>query len=721
MSMPQKKETGATEHFILHAQETCADTRPLCPTDNISTSTRTGVSLLSLPWEVIRHILLYIPIDSRLREVALSSRLFGEHLMYDPHFAYIHTQACSNKEEGGFAAYKARVTPQLYKMPYIYLQGTLRYILEEQYDKRDVQYPRGPLKGFFMTESACGKIVSGLSSVLSKVALPRLFHCLRTFRNSGDAAAAFLKHHPDICSSRYDLIEAVEKGWKEFVRISVRQGFDVSQHRCHVLEAAIKREDVEMIAILLEDNRVNLTADDYRLLIKLLSHEKTKVTKRLVQVVETLLSDKRVANGEFLKAVLHGDVDSVTIFLANPESDPAVLGNLSVKLAIYFTRPDVLEKLLQDMRIFPYSLKDSFLFSKAVGKKEYWSVYQILLKNARMHALSEDCWIEVICEHNNLEAVFALISHGQLKSSVESNLWRNLLQAACNHGAYTIVAYILDMEDPEIDINAVDFDESFFQSVEEKHARILALFGADKRFQPFDTWNIDGFIDSASGFATSPFVKLIRTDSRFFLPRFLKRLAERAFIARDTDYMRTLLSCPCIQSDLFSQPRIAEFFNLDPDMSTAELMISICRLQILHEAIYLEDDELLAEMLQSNVPSLFHLEELLGCAHSVKSWTILLRCILSIESRDPSTKYYLLLMSVLESPNEPISFENLANLLQWTSRQRLFSVRSYLLFGQVQRICESRERFYAAWDAFAAVEVLRSDNPRIMILDGYYS
>ncbi|KAJ3232576.1 hypothetical protein HDU78_006980 [Chytriomyces hyalinus] len=668
------------------------------------TLTRRGYpsfSLSTLPREVIKHVLLYIPIDSLLRDVALSSRLFGEHLMYDPHFAYIHTRTCSNKEEGGFAAFKARVTPQLYKMPFIYLQGTLRYILEEQYDERDIRYPRGPLKDCFGT--IVGFVKSRVASASS------LFAQVSEFG------------HPDICIARYDLIEAVERGWKEFVRISVRQGFDVSQYRCHVLEVAIKREDAEMIVILLEDSRLNLTADDYRLLIKLLSHEKTKVTKRLVQVVETLLSDKRVANGEFLKAVLHGDGDSVTMFLANPESDPAVLGNLGVKLALYFNRPDVLEKLLQDVRIFPYSLKDSFLFSKAVGKKEYWSVYQILLKNARMYALSEKDWIEAMCEHNNLEAVFAMISHGQLKSSAGSDLWRKLLTAACNNGAYTIVAYILDMEDPGIDINAVDFDESFFQSVEEKHARVLALFGADKRFQPYDTWNIDGHIDSASRFASSPFAKLIRTDSRFFAPSFLKQLAERAFIDGHIDYMRALLSCPCIQSDLFSQPRIAEFFNLDPDMSTAELMSSIYRLQILHEAIYLEDDDLLAEMLQSNVLPLYHLEELLEFAHSVKSWTILLRCILSIESRDPSTKYYLLLKSVLESPNEPISFENLANLLQWTSHQRLFSVRSYLLFGQVQRICENREKFYAAWEAFAAVEVLRSDNPKIMILDGYYS
>ncbi|KAJ3229789.1 hypothetical protein HDU81_004990 [Chytriomyces hyalinus] len=733
--MSHKSEAEPTERKAMNfnAQEMCAATTPKGPTNTTSmgTRTRTGASLSSLPHEIIKHILFYIPIDSFLRDVALSSRSFGDHLLCDPHFAYMHVLISSNKEEGGFPAFKERVTPQLYKMPFIYLQGTLRYILEEQYNSRAVLYPRGPLKGYFMTASACGKIVSGLSPVLSKIGLSRLLHCLQKFRNSGDAALALLKVHPDICTSRYDVIEAVERGWKEFVRICVRQGFDVSQSRCHVLEVAIKREDAEMIGILLEDCRMDLTFDGYRLLIMLLSRNGTEVTKQLVQVVEALLSDKRVANGEFLKAVLHGDMDSVAIFLANPDSDPAVLGNLGVKLAIYFNQPEVLENLLQDVRIFPYSLKDSFLLAKSVGEKEYWSVFQTLLKNARVHALSEGDWVKVMCEHNNLEAVFALISHDQLESSVRSDWWWNLLQAACDHGAYTIVAYILDMEDPEIDVNAVEFDDGFFQSEEEKHAKVVALFGAAKRFEAYDTWNVDGFVDSAPRFGISPFAKLVRTDSRFFAPDFLKRLVDRAFIDRDKHLMRSLLSCPCIQSDLLPRT-VAEFFNFEPDMASAEMMSTICRLQNLYEAISLRDDQLLEEILQdtSSVLPQHHMKELFAFAGnegSVKSWTLLLKCILSAETQDalqsldPSTKYYLLLSSALELPNEPISFENLANLVDWTLNQCLFSVRSFLLCGRVQRIIENREQFYAAWDVFAGVGGSQKNGSKILILDGCYS
>ncbi|KAI8830931.1 hypothetical protein BJ741DRAFT_711765 [Chytriomyces cf. hyalinus JEL632] len=247
--------------------------------------------LLSLPDEVTQMILLYLPVTMNILNVALSSRIFCRIILTDVFFVRKHIKTCIALGNDRKRVYHCALR-QYNKLPLIYLTCILGDVFEH------------PICG----ESAGIKIASYLSGVLSEFGMIELLDW--------------------ICGSP---VKGVDRSY-------AAAGYDVSQNQNDLVFEAIGQQDCKMLAILLQDSRVDLTCDNYSLFN--LSDS--------MKVAELLCS--RIPNGPFLMAVSQGNMDAVTTYLASEDMDPSTSNNLCLLVAIHFNQIDVL-KVLQNPHI----------------------------------------------------------------------------------------------------------------------------------------------------------------------------------------------------------------------------------------------------------------------------------------------------------------------------------------------------------------------------------
>ncbi|KAJ3257513.1 hypothetical protein HDU77_002674 [Chytriomyces hyalinus] len=694
----------------------------------VNGNSKTGVSLSSLPCEVINLILLHLPIDALLQNVAMSFRGFARILLENQHFANTHVTTNIRAGRGGFSAFKAKT---------IHILSILQYFLENEINTSHLTYPWGPFNGYFMTENACNTIAASLSKSLSKDALSRLLDCLRYMRNSRNAAISILKDHPKIQVSWIAMLGAVERGWTEFVGISVDRGFDVSQHNYALFAGAGKHLSADMTVNLLRDGRIDLSVNGSYLLTGHL--QGSFVTEELMNLTNALLShrNRSVPYGTFLKAVVKGDMEYMAEHLAKSAFDLARVEHVSIRLAVYFNQPGALRALLQDSRISPYSLENCFLLETAVAK-ESWDVYNELLTNTQMDQNFQEEVISELCAMNNMEAILAFLSCDQVKVATDADFWNNLLAKACAAGSFNVVRHILAIQDSGIDVNqeSMELYSVICHALEEckpKTINILYLLGADIRFNPFDAEDdMESFLDYGTEFTASPFAKLLRTDPRFFTTDFLWRLADTAFENGDKGAIRMLLFVPGLESHPFHQLHVLiELFDLDPEMLLEDALHCLFHCQTMCEAVNSNDAIQTALLLRkgSNLLQPLQIMELFAEAakhRTVETWSAILNYILSDERlssafQDEYPSFIecgRILSALVEFPDDSPSFAKIANLYSWCHGHSYFSILDFVIAGPIQKICKSRSLYYAALNYADGKKEL---DMMVHLLDSFYS
>ncbi|KAJ3401134.1 hypothetical protein HDU80_006289 [Chytriomyces hyalinus] len=682
----------------------------------IDGNSKTGVSLSSLPWEVFNLILLRLPIDALLQNVAMSFRGFAHILLENQHFAHTHVTTNIRAGRGGFSAFKAKTIPILRKLPLTYLTSILQHLLENEINTSQLNYPWGPFNGYFMTENACNTVAASLSKSLSEDALSRLLDCLRYMRNSRNAAISILKDHPKVQVSWIAMLGAVERGWTEFVRISVDRGFDVSQHNYALFAGAGKRLSADMTVNLLRDGRIDLSVNGGYLLTGHL--QGSPVTEELLNFTNALFSHRSVPYGTFLKAVVKGDMEYIAEHLAKSAFDLARVEHVSIRLAVYFNQPGALRALLQDSRISPYSLENCFLLTTAVAK-ESWDVYNELLTNTQMDQNFQEEAISELCAMNNMEAILAFLS-------------------SCAAGSFNVVRHILAIQDSGIDVNqeSMELYSVICHALEEckpTSINVLYLLGTDIRFNPFDAEDdMESFLDYKTEFTASPFAKLLRTDPRFFATDFLCRLADTAFENGDKGAIRMLLFVPGLESHASHQLHVLiELFDLDPEMLLEDALHFLFHHQTMCEAVYSNDAIQIALLLRkgSNLLQPLQIMELFAEAakhRTVETWSAILNYILSDERlssafQDEYPSFIecgRILSALVEFPDDSPSFAKIANLYSWCHGRNYFSILDFVIAGPIQKICKSRSLYYAALNYADGKKEL---DMMVHLLDSFYS
>ncbi|KAJ3242259.1 hypothetical protein HDU78_001461 [Chytriomyces hyalinus] len=330
---------------------------------------RRSPSTLPLPAEVAWMVLLHLPIDEHILDVACASRLFSQMILCDAGFVRKHIESQTPQSTDDAEDFYANAVRQCNKLPLLYLKSILVDIFENQW------FGHSFLSDLFctvrLTNIATWRLVSSLSWVLGKSGITRMLEWMCD-DYSREAVLAVLTRHPKTLASHSFMRRAVSLGWKDVVALLVRRGFNVSHERNDILVHAISEGDCDMVATLLQDRRIDLSLDNYRLI-----H-----LGESLEVTQTLLSDERIPSGQFLLSVVAGDTNAVSKHVSSSQGRCPVSNNLALFLAVRFNHASVLQVLLTDERL-PQDAETLRRHLQIAAQDANWDAFHAILAYPR--------------------------------------------------------------------------------------------------------------------------------------------------------------------------------------------------------------------------------------------------------------------------------------------------------------------------------------------------
>ncbi|KAJ3260041.1 hypothetical protein HDU77_001558 [Chytriomyces hyalinus] len=352
-----------------------------------------------------------------------------------------------------------------------------------------------------VTRQAGEKIIEFLVDLLDMDSLAHMLEWMATWDHiSKQPVLEILRNHTELAVPRRVMYTAAAQGWTDVGELIFSRGFNVTFNDDGAFDGngllahAIRHGHKEMVALFLQDKRIDLSPGNYRL---------CRLSKSL-DIAETLFLDRRVKNGEFLLSVARGDVDAVTKYLyLSANSNLAGPRKVCLSVAIHFDQPDVLTVLLQDKRLYPTDHHHQDLLKEsAVG--QCWKVFRNLIGHPRSNPFRKK-WdlYELLCsgdtyEEDRLEAFKAFVSREDVKKCMDRTQWSVPLELACKIGAMNLFEYVLAEAGDNVDIN-----RSAVVGAAIMHARkrdggdqILSILASHKSFRPRDTLVANHFVNA---------------------------------------------------------------------------------------------------------------------------------------------------------------------------------------------------------------------------------
>ncbi|KAJ3398641.1 hypothetical protein HDU80_008711 [Chytriomyces hyalinus] len=441
----------------------------LCP------STVIWSPLQSLPIEVIRMIAIHLPIDKHLMSVALSARTFSCVLLNDWSFSKGHLNAHATTH------FYDHIKNLRGRLPLSYVSALLHNAFGDRnlhwdHKKRILDF------SVSMQVSNLETIAAYLCKTLPKHALPSLLEWICKWRIDWPMQTLLqvVKRYPNIPTPFGFMCTALAKSWKEIVKIMVDGGWNVSGGNYEAIWYAINLDDCEMMAILLQDHRVDLSAYDYAF---------CHMAKSL-EMAEIIFSDKRVPNGKFLGSIARGDAEAVTNYLAASEGSLSSIKTLCLSVAVQFNQSGILQILCEQLK--PNSVEQTKLLEKSASSK-LWAAFQTILDNDQFDPCAndwktlnilKDTWVDMFSYHEPLKAFASKERVRQLMGQHQK--WEFLLENAIGHRNRPMLEFVLKQAGADVNINAPQVIKTAIQvgTSSEESCRMLNRLARHKSFQP---------------------------------------------------------------------------------------------------------------------------------------------------------------------------------------------------------------------------------------------
>ncbi|KAI8832130.1 hypothetical protein BJ741DRAFT_293752 [Chytriomyces cf. hyalinus JEL632] len=218
----------------------------------------------------------------------------------------------------------------------------------------------------------------------------------------------------------------------------------------------------------------------------------------------------------------------------------------------------------------------------------------------------------------------------------------------------------------------------------DKYMENFNLLAADKGFSPFAVENAENFVYNPTDFSASPLAQIVRTNNNFLSHGYVRGLNDMALREETKCLVLMLIFYHDAQWDLAQLRSFKILFQLDPNITNADMMTSLLSHQILREALYAEDLSHAAEILRNESSHLhFHqieqVFEEVGSRGPVTSWVFLLKHILSPDfqksNSHPTTTLYLGREADIEVDHRIHSFRHAQEHLR-TAEQLLCTLQS---------------------------------------------
>ncbi|KAJ3407357.1 hypothetical protein HDU80_009034 [Chytriomyces hyalinus] len=515
------------------------------------------VPLESLPLEVWQQILILLPINGFLMQVAQASRIFCEILLHDWRFAHRHMKfflTTYAEDEDQF--YYEILDEQPNDLPLPYAASMLRSCFTDYSYGNDLLLDSSLY--FSVSKHAGEKIVSFLEDFLDTDARAHMLEWMVAWAGiSKQTVMDILRNDKDVPVPRRFMYTAAKNGWTDVGQLLLNRGFKVMPKAGGVLAPvgvladdsilthAVRHGQNEMVALLVQDKQVNMSNHINSLYC----------LSKSLDIAETLFLAPRVKNGEFLLSIARGDVDAVTKHLDSSANFNHANPNKScLSVAIHFDQPDVLTVLMQDKRLLlTDSHHQNLLRDSAVGQS--WKVFRKLIGHPQSNPFQKK-WdlYKLLCsgdtyEEDRLEAFKAFVSREDVKKCMDCARWGVPLQLACEIGAKNLFEYVLAEAGDTVDINrsAVVGAAIKRASTRQSGVQILKTLARRKLFRPLDTEGT-GQLVSALRAPTSPLAEYILSkDQRFFSPAYLQRAFNDACKSKVKSPVETLSQLPGIQ------------------------------------------------------------------------------------------------------------------------------------------------------------------------------
>ncbi|KAJ2991118.1 hypothetical protein HDV02_003945 [Globomyces sp. JEL0801] len=152
------------------------------------------------------------------------------------------------------------------------------------------------------------------------------------------------------------------------------------------LEMAIKNNNADIVQTLIEDKRVDPSAEDNHAI-------RCACSDGLTEIVKILLKDERVNpsaldNAAFICACLIGHTEIVKMMLKDKRVNPSANENMAIRVASYGAQTNIVHLLLKDQRVDP-SADHNYVIRRAFDHGHIDTV-KMLLKDERVDFSSMD-------------------------------------------------------------------------------------------------------------------------------------------------------------------------------------------------------------------------------------------------------------------------------------------------------------------------------------------
>ncbi|KAI8820606.1 hypothetical protein BJ741DRAFT_584934 [Chytriomyces cf. hyalinus JEL632] len=309
-----------------------------------------------------------------------------------------------------------------------------------------------------MEPSNLEMISAYLCKNLQKDSLFYLLDWLCTWTSwSKQSALEVVTRYPRLPTPHGFIEQAVKLGWKKVVQILVDGGWDVSAIH-GLLGKTIMSNDCEMVAILLQDGRVDLSVHDYMLCQSFAS----------LEMAETLFADTRIPNSEFLVSISQGDVEGVTNYLALSEGNlsSSSITALCLFLAVSFNHSAILTVLLENEQF----QRNSFEIRVLLGKRDIFHAFF----NEDQYDLCTTNWF-----------ILQMLSNSKVRRAMgQHQKWEFLVKMAFLLESHVLLEYVLTQEGTGFNVNAPKAIRVAPLSVNQKVHQMLDDLASRELFQP---------------------------------------------------------------------------------------------------------------------------------------------------------------------------------------------------------------------------------------------
>ncbi|KAI8820605.1 hypothetical protein BJ741DRAFT_638434 [Chytriomyces cf. hyalinus JEL632] len=432
--------------------------------------------LQSLPIEVTKLIVLYLPIDKHLMSVALSARTFSCILLNDWSFSkrLLNTRTTKN--------FYDNIRTLRHRLPLSFVSALFHNAFEVR--TLDWNHKKHILDfSTSMGASSLETMAAYLCESLPKNALPDLLEWICKWRTDWpmQTLLTVVKRYPNIPTPYGFMNKALFNSWKEIVKIMVDGGWDVSAHNYEAIVYAINQDDCEMMKILLQDHRVDLSVHDYVFCQRAKS----------LAMAEILFSDKRIPNGEFLKSIARGDAEAVTNYLAVSEVKLSNIKTLCQSVAVQFHQNTILQLLRDIEQLKPGSADQIKLLERAALSKK-WTAFQTIVDNDQFDPCANDwkilsilsnAWVYMPSYH---EPLIAFTSKERVRQLMgQHQKWEFLLENAIGHRNHPLLEFVLKQAGSDVNVNSPQVIKTAMKvgTATEDSCRIFNRLARHKSFQ----------------------------------------------------------------------------------------------------------------------------------------------------------------------------------------------------------------------------------------------